>query len=143
MGAPTITDTPIVTDAPIVTEAPTDTDAPIQPKDSYIVDTEPPVDAPSDTYLAAEEEEEKEESNVGNTETSTISAADEYEPTSSEGAPDDSSSVDETVAPGEETPVSPLHDNSVDEPVVTEDKPASGYWIDVSGDQDILVKYHS
>merc|ERR1711915_483065 len=135
MGAPTITDTPIVTDAPIVTEAPTDTDAPVQPKDSYIVDAEPPVDAPSDTYLAAEEEEEKEESNAGNTETSTISAADEFEPTSSEGAPDDSSSVDET-------PVSPLHDNSVDEPVVTEDKHASGYWIDVSGDQDILVKYH-
>merc|ERR1711915_949264 len=71
--APTITDTPIVTDAPIVTEAPIDTDAPVQPKDSYIVDTETPVDAPSDTYLAAEEEEEeKEESNAGNTETSTI-----------------------------------------------------------------------
>merc|ERR1711915_216502 len=140
--APIVTDAPTITDTPIVTDAPIDTDAPVQPKDSYIIDTEPPVDEPSDTYLAAEEEEEKEESNAGNTGTSTISAADEYEPTSSEGAPDDSSSVDETVAPGEENPLSPLHDNSVDEPVVTEDKHASGYWIDVSGDQDILVKYH-
>merc|ERR1739838_1006001 len=61
--------------------------------------------------------------------------------------------VEESAGPEEELPaIEPVSnslnprivniDEVAEEEVVVQAKPVSGYWIEVSGDRDVLVKYH-
>ena len=146
------TETPVVeTEAPLVET----TVAAIKPAESYIVETEAPM---VETSSLVSEDISNEDAGA-NSETPATEAADVYlvpeessrdikgvdeievgnagsEISSQANANIENPAKDEDINPDESIK------NSV-EPTVEKQGQAEGYWIEVSGDRDVLVKYHS
>ena len=148
----------VETEAPVVeTEAPLveTTVAAIKPAESYIVETEAPM---VETSSLVSEDISNEDAGT-DSETHALEAADVYlVPEESSG---DIKGVDEIEVENAGSEISsqananienPAKDEDINpdesiknsvEPTVEKQGQAEGYWIEVSGDRDVLVKYHS
>merc|ERR1712106_122849 len=154
----TVTEIPVVeTETPlIVTEAPV-----IKPVDTYIVEneevvvvTEAPVVKPAETYIVeteapvaeteASEVDLSTEARLGEPIGDTESEVSAVEPAETYFVDEETTSQGETVVPVVvfEAIEPAVINNSLDS-AAGKAEHANGYWIEVSGDRDVLVQYHA
>merc|ERR1739838_699217 len=130
-------------------------------KETDVVETEAPLIKPAETYLVEEEittnSPVEPNSAAATTETYLVEVeTEEPEIKEEESAVDINSIAQEEKILSEEAPsteevlaIEPVSNSlepklveTVEEETVIQTKPSSGYWIEVSGDRDALVKYH-
>jgi len=145
------------TEAPVVETEASNTEAPVaEIAEAYLVGDEPEAVKPAETYLVGEEITNEDDGTDFNTEAPAIEAADVYlvpvESSSDVKQEDKTESVNagSGISSEANTDLENAAQDEAIEPVINSVEPnivketqAEGYWIEVSGDRDVLVKYHS